>query len=482
MFKRFLVIMSLCLMLVSPAFAQDALTNTLMSDDGLSVKYPDGYIAEADSDLSIALIDLEQGVFIVIGVGNAVVDFTGDDPQSSADAKDNFISMLESLGGGLGDEPVEEFTINESPAFIIPFADQFIGSGYVITFELVDGTVMGGMLFGSEETEFTPEMVANLKAIAESTRYDPSQAVVDEEEVEPVEEAETEEIEETDPNIPVDAILIEDMPEGFILTNTGLQMPYPAGFVFPPDTDYVENTIGMFSSDFQNTLIIFSDTLDNLGGLDTIAQFILPTLASIGGQEDFEADEHLQTLEVDGRTITYYDSTDFVEDSDVGGVYYFIIELMPDSADVALVQATIGVGNVEEVEPIIYEFVQQITLTEEATIEAEMMSEIDELATVECATPSFDIITSENPTATVSCPSDCSLAGNVIWGTEIYTDDSSICTAAIHMGVIDDMGGEVVVTYLDGLSEYTSTTLNGITSEAYGEWGASFSVSAPEEE
>jgi|GEM_PF-2140721 len=484
MIKRFIVILS-CLLLILPMMAQDTLTNTISSADGLTALYPDGYFAEADGDVSIALIDIEQQVFIVMGLEDSVIEFAGEESANSTEAKDNFLATLETFGGSTGDEPIEEFAINDRPAFLIPFTADFIGSGYVITFELSDGTLAGGMLFGGEETEFTDEMVADLKAIAGSLTYDPSMAMAEEEPVEAVEETNSTEETEAESSIPEGAIAVRDLPHGLIVTSGGVQMPTLDDFALAPGTEYIENTVALFSPDFQSTLIVIEESLSNMGGIDTIAMFILPTLANIGGQEDFDPEQHLQTLEIDGRTITYYDSTDFVEGADIGGVYYFIVELLPEGDLVVLVQATLGASVVEETEPQLYEFIEQITIAEDRLeeVQAQAVADaVDGVATVECFSPAFNVVTVEKPEAVVSCPTDCTAVGGDIWGTEIYTNDSSVCLAAIHMGVIDDMGGEVAVTLIDGQDEYVSTTQNGITSLSYGAWDASITVSVPAEE
>ncbi|GEM_PF-7127561 len=75
----------------------------------------------------------------------------------------------------------------------------------------------------------------------------------------------------------------------------------------------------------------------------------------------------------------------------------------------------------------------------------------------------------------VICPADC--GGASVWGTDIYTDDSSICVAAIHAGVITSAGGAFDVTILEGQQSYPSSTQNGITTSSWGSWSRSFSVS-----
>lgn len=62
-----------------------------------------------------------------------------------------------------------------------------------------------------------------------------------------------------------------------------------------------------------------------------------------------------------------------------------------------------------------------------------------------------------------------------VWGSDPYTDDSSICTAAVHAGLITQAdGGRVVVEVRPGEPTYTGTEANGVTSSDYGSWGGSF--------
>ena len=67
-----------------------------------------------------------------------------------------------------------------------------------------------------------------------------------------------------------------------------------------------------------------------------------------------------------------------------------------------------------------------------------------------------------------------------VWGTDVYTDDSSLATAAVHAGIL--AGGEtgvVFVTILPGRSSYAGSTRNGVTTCDYGSWYGSYSVGEP---
>ncbi len=62
-----------------------------------------------------------------------------------------------------------------------------------------------------------------------------------------------------------------------------------------------------------------------------------------------------------------------------------------------------------------------------------------------------------------------------VWGTGVYTDDSSICTAAVHAGLIRHSGGgAVIIEIRPGQSSYKGSSQNGVDSQGYGSWGGSF--------
>lgn len=68
-------------------------------------------------------------------------------------------------------------------------------------------------------------------------------------------------------------------------------------------------------------------------------------------------------------------------------------------------------------------------------------------------------------------------SSGTIWGTGTYTDDSRIATAAVHDGHVA-VGGHAVVklTKSGGLSSYTGSTKNGVTSRSYGSWNGSYTL------
>jgi hypothetical protein len=70
-------------------------------------------------------------------------------------------------------------------------------------------------------------------------------------------------------------------------------------------------------------------------------------------------------------------------------------------------------------------------------------------------------------------------SGNV-WGTDIYTDDSSICESAVHAGVIGRDGGTVHYERLGARNSVRGSVRNGVRSVEYAAWPGSFRFVDPE--
>jgi hypothetical protein len=64
---------------------------------------------------------------------------------------------------------------------------------------------------------------------------------------------------------------------------------------------------------------------------------------------------------------------------------------------------------------------------------------------------------------------------NNVWGTDIYTIGSSICSAAVHAGIINAKnGGNVQIKISPGEKFYNGTTRHGVTSNRYDSYNWSF--------
>ena len=67
-----------------------------------------------------------------------------------------------------------------------------------------------------------------------------------------------------------------------------------------------------------------------------------------------------------------------------------------------------------------------------------------------------------------------------VWGSGVYTDDSSICSAAIHAGRATlEGGGTFAIAILPGQSSYEPSTQNDFSTTQRGSWPGSFRFSEP---
>lgn len=67
-----------------------------------------------------------------------------------------------------------------------------------------------------------------------------------------------------------------------------------------------------------------------------------------------------------------------------------------------------------------------------------------------------------------------STRGGTVWGSDVYTDDSVICRAAVHAGVIGGGGGTVRIRILPGMQSYMGSQRNGVESTSYESWHGSY--------
>jgi hypothetical protein len=65
----------------------------------------------------------------------------------------------------------------------------------------------------------------------------------------------------------------------------------------------------------------------------------------------------------------------------------------------------------------------------------------------------------------------------IVWGDEVYTDDSTLAAAAVHAGILKPgEQGFVAITTLPGQKSYRGSDKNGVSSRPYAEWYGSFTI------
>jgi hypothetical protein len=66
-----------------------------------------------------------------------------------------------------------------------------------------------------------------------------------------------------------------------------------------------------------------------------------------------------------------------------------------------------------------------------------------------------------------------------VWGTDIYTGDSLMATAAVHAGLVQASETAVVkVTVVPPPPQYHGSTRNGVTSHDFGSYGTAYRLSS----
>nr|XP_005993702.1 PREDICTED: vitrin isoform X2 [Latimeria chalumnae] len=80
------------------------------------------------------------------------------------------------------------------------------------------------------------------------------------------------------------------------------------------------------------------------------------------------------------------------------------------------------------------------------------------------------------PEFLAKCPPGCQEIRHPAYGTDIYASVSSICSAAIHSGIIDNAGGKILVRKFAGQTGYKGSFSNGIRSLSLPRWRESFTV------
>jgi hypothetical protein len=116
-----------------------------------------------------------------------------------------------------------------------------------------------------------------------------------------------------------------------------------------------------------------------------------------------------------------------------------------------------------------------IVSNDDDTPAASVVDDLSEPTPIVWSTAAMTFTVEPGTVLTFECPPDGEEAP--VWGSDVYSTGSSICTAAVHAGKITLLdGGVVTIEYRPGRPLYGSTTRNGITTNTYGEFPGSFVV------
>lgn len=274
------------------------------------------------------------------------------------------------------------------------------------------------------------------------------------------------------------SIIIANLPEGVVQFRDGARLEYPEGWVISSDAETLYDTVSLIYGDsvFDYSALL-TITLNNEDSfpIETYREGVLPFSASLyTGKETFDPETDLLVEELeDGRIFERLVVPPYDEDiSAIPGNSYTVILDSQYWANALLV--IINPDDAEAILPDAEAILRSMamTLRDGAVLIDNRQFDIQE---ADCLTGIYASET--DPIQVYDCPANCAADAGAVWGTDIYTSDSSVCAAAIHAGVITDAdGGLVIVRYEPGLESYASTTRNGITTEEYGAWDAAATV------
>src|SRR5205085_9036067 len=73
-----------------------------------------------------------------------------------------------------------------------------------------------------------------------------------------------------------------------------------------------------------------------------------------------------------------------------------------------------------------------------------------------------------------TCSCSAEHLGGMVYGTDVFTESSSPCAAALHAGVIKKSGGTVTVKRGKGCDAYVASSKNGVASHGSGKASKSY--------
>ncbi|XWX02884.1 LCCL domain-containing protein [Aggregatilineales bacterium SYSU G02658] len=472
--KKWLAVVGCIGALVFGVSAQDLNNTAENSGVNLRVRYPDNWSAEIIPEFGIILQNFE-GWTISIGVGETITSSFIDAPNAAPTmpATAAILEIAKLL------DP-NSYDLDDVLLLPLPQGDGLLITGRVTeegitvpviatTFNLpADGRLVVATLFNeTTREEATPsisleyeKIIGTVEAMGGSGSASSA------------------------------GVAIADMPPNTLVFRTGATVTFPDGWAIYSEEPFI-NDLGTLYKGAQfigaPAIIVINVYNKNELPIEFIGSFMLPMLAPIyTGREDFDAARDLveETL-ADGRFFRFLDVA--TAENSLGNFY--VVELDANSYMTLIV-------TILDREPITSAEVEAIARSATAgpmmeglggpadpnDVElAEPFSEINlPLVEIECRFSAFDL--TFDPTtqrAFVACPANCT-SGSV-WGTDIYTADSSVCRAAAHAGAINAAtGGRVLVTSLPGQDSYAGTERNGITTSSWGSYRASFSVAPAE--
>lgn len=457
------------LMLVPSFVEAQTFDSEFTTSGGLSVSYSSAWSPWEDAPRTLTLSN-PDGWTISIAAGIDAFYNYGT-PDAFADASvvmANFAELMQ-LGEVTFDDVDTPIQFLETNA-LQRMATRSDGVVFeVVAFNLPDGTAVLAFLgSNSAEVSISTAMQAEFESILATIRVDDVEVIDDT---------------ATDDNaifVPEGATLIDDLEPGNIQFAYNVAMDYPEGWtLYSDEMQYIDTTATLFYGDSMFSYEAFA-VITVQDSADLSVEMFVESLMSINAmmyteQEDYDVERDIiREVQPDGREILYLDTSN--AEIALGNTIVVPLDARYWAWIMVTTISTDNAQNIAHLEEVLemarsFRFVDR----EDALVFEDFMLDI---VPVTCER----VLTSEDvneaaPYGIFECPSNCVEQGYGVWGTDIYTLDSSICATAVHAGAISDAtGGIVMVTWLPGQDAYIASDRNGVSTFDYGYWNDSFMV------
>lgn len=438
----------------------------LTTDGGLSVTHPADWYDDFSGGMKINLRGDDGWLMTVYAGADADYGFSGDEYLPPANVIENLTAFMKMAAAAtaVGEPELAEVGIiaGVRQSYLLESGGLFEAFAYT----LPDGMSVLAMVGNdSAGKALTPAIRETFHAVLSSATFEAPEII------------ETETPDEETIYVPEGAVLIDSLEAGELRFATGVETTYPEGWRIYSESAYIESSVVLiYGASIMNydamVTINVQDSIDMTA--DFFRQHMMSTTAMMyNGQDTFDPERDIITEVLpDGRVLEYLLLPE--DDSIIGNTYvitldsrYWVwamfVNANPDGAE----------ARAAEVKAIVENMV--LNLSEEtAEYDGHRFTIVN--ATCETVITSGDV--NENvPYAAFNCPAGCADVGYSIWGSDIYTLDSTVCAAAIHANAItNEAGGFVLASWVAGQESYAATERNGISTMDYGAWGDSFSV------
>lgn len=468
--KSFIVYLALTFFMVLVVQAQGEIYVDV--ETGIQFEIPDGLTMSSNGDGSFTGINLSTGEIFTFQTGEALSSFVSEDAVADVETLFSTYKTFFLFGGGDDNGEVLEFELNGQTAYqqVVTLDD---ASTLISAFALPNGEPALVLIINF--TGDAAEPYAPIVLFAETFVQDESLI------------AEAPEV-----LIPSAEVPYAAMPDGVLYFGTNAEMRYPDTWTLDTGNETVLNTATLTTGLMGTT--VATVTYDGPGTSMDRSYYVnslLPMMAMMWGIEDFNA-SMLQEVELaDGRFAEALIIKP-TEELPIYGIYY-IVPVTEDSVGSIMAQAYFATP--EEASDTLEADVLAMASSFKATEASlaflaeqsgvELISITDDtgsprsvsLREIDCLTTGDVVLTYEELTAVaVDCPEGCLSSGASVWGSDVYTSDSSVCLAAIHAGAITDGGGRVLATLEDGLESYTGSERNAVVTSDYESWDTSLTV------